>query len=542
MKKIFWSLLTMTLLFANSLTAQSVINQTFDTLIVNVCRSCDYGPKTKCFCMSSSTDEDLNQFIKEQGANIIYLIIEHPSRIMYRIDFSLFSNLKFVELWGNDIDNLKALHPDLLKIKTLQELTFSGVIIPEVEVERLKKKAPSVKIEGIDATGYFQPNDTLLDLTLVVKKGGKYALWSSPYEYEPQYIYSSVEDLMFGRYICLIDSGVVFKNTRLNIEHKFTDYQEIYYRDNYGFEPDSRYVVMQNGYKKYDKIKYVDLIGKLDADGNYTETEKYDFLDSLKYMYGGKVGLLSPDFEVVIPVVYSFIQFPAKVHYREFASVVPDNKIEFVNWVNSSELSSPTYNAQMNSSQLILLHNNNLKGACNFKGEIVVPIKYLEIIPIFHGDTTYYYCFNKLNRADVVDVNGSIVKKIEFPKKNCLQYPPKSEQYMLIPNAYPQADSRILMQILKTIVDNKQVRFYDEVECSHSAVKVPINITTIEITGVSSTLVGSELTPFSISLIDEKANVKLVLNYNDLIALGIQNKELLDQLVKIKEFLKKKKL
>ncbi len=541
MKKSLLSLFAFVLLSFNSIIAQSNL-QIFDTLVVNVCRTCDYGPKTKCLCLGLSMDDELNQFIKEQGANITYLIIENPSRIMYRIDFSLFSNLKTVELWGNDSDDLKALHPDLLKVKTLQRVYFLRVMIPEAEVERLKKKAPAVKIEGIDATGYFQPNDTLLDLTLVVKKGGKYALWSSPYESEPQYIYSSVQDLMFGRYICLTDSGVVFKNTRLNIEHKFTNYQEIYYRDSSGYEPDSRYVVMQNGYKKYDKIKYADLTGVLDADGNYTSTEKYDISDSLKYMYGGKVGLLSPDFKAVIPAVYSSIQFPAKVHYREFASVVPDNKIEYVNWVNSSELSSPTNHAQMNSSQLILLHNNNLKGACNFIGDIVIPMKYLEIIPIFHGDTTYYYCFNKLNQADVVDVNGSLVKKIEFPKKNCLQYPPISEQYMLVTNAYPQADSQILMQILKIIVDKKQVRFYEEVECSHSAVKVPIDITTIEITGISSTLVGSELTPFSISLIDEKANAKLVLIYNDLIALGIQNKELLDQLVKIKEFLKNKKL
>ncbi len=542
MKKSLLSFFVLIILSFNSIIAQSNTQQTFDTLVVNVCRNCNYGPKTKCFCMGSSTDEDLNQFIKEQGANITCLIIENPSRIMYRIDFSLFSNLKVVKLNGNDSDDLKALHPDLLKLKTLQEITFFNILIPENEVDRLRKKAPSVKIDGIDATGYFQPNDTILDLTLVVKKGGKYALWSSPYESEPQYIYSSVQDRMFGRYICLTDSGVVFKNTRLNIEHKFTNYQEIYYRDNYGFEPDSRYVVMKNGFKKYEKIKYADLIGVLDADGNYVTNEKYDFSDSLKYMYGGKVGLLSPDFEVVIPATYSSVQFPAKVHYREFASVVPDNKIEFVNWVNASELYSPTNHAQMNPSQLILLDSNNLKGACNFKGEKIIPLKYLEIIPIFNGDTTFYYCFNKLNRADVFDVNGSLVKKMELPKKNCLQYPPKLDQYMLITNTYPQADSRILIQILKPIVDHKQVRFYEEVECSHSAVKVPSDITTIEITGISSTLVGSELTPFSISLIDEKENVKIVLIYNDLIALGIQNKELVDQWLKIKEFLKNKKL
>lgn len=517
--------------FSNVLTAQ------IDTLIIR--SSCFYiensqSEKTKCLSLRDMDMSDVLNFISEHGNEVLHLEIENPSRVIYSLDFSKFLNLRSVDLSGNDFDYLMAIHPEMMKIKTLKRIELNGVTVPEPEVERIKKLGSTIDVVGLDGTGsYDYGNDTVLDLTIVVKKNGKCALWSYPYEKEPQYLYDNVQKLGYGKFICRAETGCEFVNTRLKSDQKYSLFQEIWYSYPDVSDPLSRYVVNNHGSFNYHGIKYFELSGLLDADGNLTSTLRIEASDSLAVFFGGCFGLLSPDFKVIIPAVYTKMQFPAKVHYRELANVVPDTLREFSNWVDCSELYSPTNHAKMNVQELILVDSGAIKGAYDFDGKMIIPMVYRDIIPIFEGGLTRYYCFVTDRKGVVLDHKGVKIEDIAISRKNRLKYPRISNDLTLAERPDDSQCIKEFIPLMQEIIDKQSVRIYDDIAGTHAATRIPEKITTIYITGISVPETGNKSTVFSISLIDETTGIKAVVRYNDLIALWSKHPDLMKKLVNI---------
>jgi hypothetical protein len=516
---------------SNALTAQ------VDTLIIR--SACYYGEKelgkkTKCFSYSDLKNSEFQQFVSEHGKDVLHLEIENPSKILYSLDFSKFSNLRSVVLVGNDSDFLTALHPEMMKISSLKKIELNGITVPELEVERIKKLGSTIDVIGLDGvSSYTYGNDTVFDLTIVVNKNGKYALWSYPYETEPQYLFDHVEKLGYGKYICYSETGCEFVNTRLNNDQKYTLCKELWYSYPDVSDPLGRYVVNNHGAFNYHGIKYFELTGKLDADGNFATTEKKEVSDSLAVIFGGFFGLLSPDFKVIIPAVYTQIQFPAKVHYRELANVVPDTLREFANWLDCSELYSPTDHAKMNINELILLDSGEVIGACDFDGKMVIPMVYRDIIPIIEGGITRYYCFVTDRKGVVLDHKGAKIEDIALSSKNRLQYPRKSDERTLAERPDNSQNIKELIPLMQEIIGKQSVRFYDDIATTHAATRVPEKITSIYVTEISVPETGDKRTVFSLSLIDATKGIKAVVRFNDLVALWSMHPELMKQLVKI---------
>jgi hypothetical protein len=521
-------------LFSNSVKAQQI----YDTLIIrDICFYCDnvHGDMTKCFCTNDCDKSEFKQFVRQYGNGITHLIIENPSKTMNCLDYSKFSSLKVVNMFGNDSDLLTAVHPEMMKIKTLKKIELSNILLPELEVERLKKLASAIEITGLDGTVNTDGRDTVFDLTIVVKKDDKYALWRYPYDSEPQYIYNYVQRLGYGKYIGYSESECEFVNTRLNSDQKYTLFQEIWYSYPNALDPLSRYVVNNRGMIRYQGLKYFDLTGTYDLNGNFTTTEKIEVSDSLAIISGGYLGMLSTDFRVIIPAVYTDIRFPAKVHYRELANVVPDTLRELVNWVDCSELYSPTNHAKMNVQELILVDSGDFKGAYNFDGKQVIPVKYADIIPLIDGGTTRYYCFEDNREGVVFDRNGAIIENILLSKKNRLQYPPKSNESSSAEQPYTPKKLNEFIALMQEIIDKKSVRLYDDIAGTHSATRVPEKITIIYVTGISVPETGDKRTVSSISLIDATKDIKIVIRFNDLLLLGRKKPELMKQLEAIEK-------
>lgn len=516
---------------SNSLKAQQI----YDTLIIrDVCFYCDnvHGDKTKCFCSGDCDKTVFWQFEQQYGNGITYLMIENPSKSLYRLDFSKFSNLKKVYMYGNDSDILIALHPEMMKIKTLKNIELSNISVPELEVERLKKQASNVEISGLDGIA-INPDgrDTAFDLVLILRKEGKLALWIYPYNAEPQYVYDDIQSLGYGKYIGYAESGCEFINRRLNTREKYTLNQGVWYSYPQVSDPQDRYIVNRNGSTHYEKIKYFELTGTFDVDGNFATTEKKEKSDSLAVIFGGYLGLLSPDFKVIIPAVYTNIHFPAKVHYRELANVVPDSIREFINWVDCSELYSPTNHAKMNVQELILVDSGDYKGAYNFDGDLMIPMIYHDIIPLVEGGATRYYCFKDNRKGVVFDQKGAIIENIVLAKKSRLQQPPKSNEFSLAERPYVSKNMNELIALLQKIIENKGVCLYDDIAGTHAATRAPENITTIYVTGLTVPETGDQQTVVSLSLIDANKGIKGVVRFNDLLVLGYKNPELMKQLM-----------
>lgn len=530
-------LILIIVLFSNTLKAQQI----FDTLIIrDICSYCEkaQGNKTKCFCSNDCDKIEFQQFARQYGNGISHLIIENPSKTMDCMDFSKFPNLKVVNMFGNDWDLLTAIHPEMMKIKTLKKIELSNIMVPELEVERLKKYVSDIEISGLDGTVNTDGRDSAFDLTIVVKKDDKYALWSYPYESKPQYVFDYIQRLGYGKYICNSESGCQFINTRLNSDQKYTLYQEIWYSYPNVQDPLSRYVVNNHGMVRYQGLKYFELTGANDVNGNFTTTEKKEVLDSLALISGGYFGLLSNDFKIIIPAVYTDIRFPAKVHYRELANVVPDKINEYLNWVDCSELYSQTNNSNTNVQELILVDSGAYKGAYNFDGKQVIPVKYTDIIPIIDGNTTRYYCFEDNRKGLVFDQKGTIIEPIMLSKKNRLQYPLKSDETSSAEYPYNPKNLKDLTTLMQEIIDKKSVRFYDDISASHSATRVPEKITTIYVTVISVPGTKNNRTVFSISLFDTTKDVKIVIRFNDLLLIAYRNRELMKQLEAIEKSFK----
>jgi hypothetical protein len=289
---------------------------------------------------------------------------------------------------------------------------------------------------------------------------------------------------------------------------------------------------------RYQGLKYFELTGANDVNGNFTTTEKKEVLDSLALISGGYFGLLSNDFKIIIPAVYTDIRFPAKVHYRELANVVPDKINEYLNWVDCSELYSQTNNSNTNVQELILVDSGAYKGAYNFDGKQVIPVKYTDIIPMIDGNTTRYYCFEDNRKGLVFDQKGTIIEPIMLSKKNRLQYPLKSDETSSAEYPYNPKYLKDLTTLLQEIIDKKSVRFYDDISVSHSATRVPEKITTIYVTVISVPGTKNNRTVFSISLFDTTKDVKIVIRFNDLLLIAYKNPELMKQLEAIEKSFK----
>jgi hypothetical protein len=530
-------LILIIVLLSNNLKAQQI----FDTLIIrDICSYCEkaQGNRTKCFCSNDCDKSEFQQFARQYGNGISHLIIENPSKTMNCLDFSKFPNLKVVNMFGTDWDLLTAIHPEMMKIKTLKKIELSNIMVPELEVERLKKYVSDIEISGLDGTVNTDGRDTAFDLTIVVKKDDKYALWSYPYESKPLYVFDYIQRLGYGKYICNSESGCQFINTRLNSDQKYTLHQEICYSYPNVQDPLSRYVVNNHGMVRYQGLKYFELTGANDVNGNFTTTEKKEVLDSLALISGGYFGLLSNDFKIIIPAVYTDIRFPAKVHYRELANVVPDKINEYLNWVDCSELYSQTNNSNTNVQELILVDSGAYKGAYNFDGKQVIPVKYTDIIPMIDGNTTRYYCFEDNRKGLVFDQKGTIIEPIVLSKKNRLQYPLKSDETSSAEYPYNPKNLKDLTTLMQEIIDKKSVRFYDDISASHSATRVPEKITTIYVTVISVPGTKNNRTVFSISLFDTTKDVKIVIRFNDLLLIAYKNPELMKQLEAIEKSFK----
>ncbi|MEI6346589.1 MAG: hypothetical protein WCP69_01460 [Bacteroidota bacterium] len=530
-------LILIIVLLSNNLKAQQI----FDTLIIrDICSYCEkaQGNRTKCFCSNDCDKSEFQQFARQYGNGISHLIIENPSKTMNCLDFSKFPNLKVVNMFGTDWDLLTAIHPEMMKIKTLKKIELSNIMVPELEVERLKKYVSDIEISGLDGTVNTDGRDTAFDLTIVVKKDDKYALWSYPYESKPLYVFDYIQRLGYGKYICNSESGCQFINTRLNSDQKYTLHQEIWYSYPNVQDPLSRYVVNNHGMVRYQGLKYFELTGANDVNGNFTTTEKKEVLDSLALISGGYFGLLSNDFKIIIPAVYTDIRFPAKVHYRELANVVPDKINEYLNWVDCSELYSQTNNSNTNVQELILVDSGTYKGAYNFDGKQVIPVKYTDIIPMIDGNTTRYYCFEDNRKGLVFDQKGTIIEPIVLSKKNRLQYPLKSDETSSAEYPYNPKNLKDLTTLMQEIIDKKSVRFYNDISASHSATRVPEKITTIYVTVISVPGTKNNRTVFSISLFDTTKDVKIVIRFNDLLLIAYKNPELMKQLEAIEKSFK----
>jgi hypothetical protein len=134
-----------------------------DTLIIRqICDYClgkksTYSPKkfsstTSCLCYTYNTyfPDKINHYINLHKDEIVVIVIENPSNIIFKLDFKPLKKLETLSLFGNDYDcdAIKILPDELLKISTFKNVLFNGVRFPGEEIKNLKNKYPQLKLIG----------------------------------------------------------------------------------------------------------------------------------------------------------------------------------------------------------------------------------------------------------------------------------------------------------------------------------------------------------------------------------------------------------
>lgn len=162
MKKLFF--IAVVLSFSlTQMKAQTVssLPEKADTLsLQQICEYCIYGEggyalqpfnnRFLCICYTDCK-YDSPQFlelIKKYARNVKFLSIENPSNLLDFIDFSVFTSLEELELYGNDSDKILFIPGDILAIETLKKVKISGIYMDKNTWNDYEGLYPTIEFMG----------------------------------------------------------------------------------------------------------------------------------------------------------------------------------------------------------------------------------------------------------------------------------------------------------------------------------------------------------------------------------------------------------
>jgi len=527
----------------------------YDTLIIR--ENCDFGngenstffpqnkvSSTKCLCYDIYSRVPI--FIEENGKTIKYLKIENPSRAIFKLDFTKLPQLNTLEIFGNDFDVIKTLPPDLMQSTSLKNIIVQGVGIPSKEVTRLKKTYPKVSfsndIPEYDkswAIGEKSTSNSDIDMTLIINKENKYALWEFPYQKKPTNFYHTINNNNAYSYVCINDSGVDFiqMKSHRNIHSDFYDP----YFSNIKDEISSIYFI-NNGGKRLVKYhsKYITLEMYIRNDGEVLDDTTILVVDSMIYYYGGKSGLLDESFNEIVPFKYDALWIPVSDIVTDKV-YNPENNIEnpyHPIWVDFGDIYNPKNSFSIESKELILVQEKGLFGAYNIGGKLEIPVIYASLLPI-KDDSLAFFAVKPNLKYDVYNHQHKIVKSGLVPQSIHFNYKKNEIDSDFKSIAYNQNISTIA-PLVKKLAKKGLILSYDSAICITQVNTFPFDVTNMTVSFFVSKNNSSLQIPFSITLTDTTNNISVSYLIDELKMMCVlyPNDELLNALIEMEEWCK----
>jgi len=145
------------------LNAQTIspLPQKADTLsLQQICEYCIYGeggyaqhpfnPHSLCICYTDCRYDSPKfiELIKKYARDVKFLSIENPSNLLDFIDFSVFTSLQELELYGNDSDKILSIPGDILSIETLKKVKISGIYLDKNTWNGYEGLYPTIEFMG----------------------------------------------------------------------------------------------------------------------------------------------------------------------------------------------------------------------------------------------------------------------------------------------------------------------------------------------------------------------------------------------------------
>jgi hypothetical protein len=519
--------------FCQNTTPAEKIN--YDTLILrDICDYCsgenstffprNFSPNTKCLCYEEALKVD--SFIANNCKSIKYIKIENPSKIIFNIDFDSFSELNTLMIFGNDFDVIRTLPPYLMRLQSLKNIIVSGVGIPSKEIKRLKKLYPNVEFseeipeyeKDWDELNKYSKSQTI-DMTLVLRKNNKLALWEFPYENNPTYSFNAIIKNNYGGYVCVNDSGVDFIQPNSHIKSHSDFFQETTLKGD--TEDVSIYFINNGGHK--DLLSFINqiTIPILDMEGYEMKDTTIIVFDTISFFRGGKSGLLDKSFKHIIPVKYDELLIPVSeiISDKFYKPDVNLAKPYHSFWIEFGEIDNPTKTHRLDSKELIIVREKELYGAYNFSGELAIPVIYKILMPI-KDDSLAFFALKPDLKYDIYNHQSKIIKKGRIQKSLKFNDIRNNPDYILKTIEYKNQEKIIAPQLLIDFAKKSKILSYDSAHCNNQVNVYPFEVSKIMISSYISKNMKqqkhSDVISFSITLIDDLNKIEVSYKIDEL--------------------------